>query len=723
MVLSINRKLAEIGALVDSAVAGDFLTVNDSGSGIFRDVQWTEIAGRPDVLDSAQVKNLVDSGFNALADGAPAAMDTLNEIAAAINNDANYYDTVTGLINAAPDSAQVSGIITADVDTAFVDALNVNADTLNSQQGSYYLDYSNFTNTPAITDSTGVVTTITQSYVNSLGVNAFTLDGQQGSYYLDYSNFTNTPNILDSANVTSLADTAIASTVASAPAALDTLNEIAAALNDDANLASTITNLIAAAVDSTETSSIISADVDKAFIDALSINADNLDGQDSSYYLDYTNFTNTPNVLDSADVLAIADSARVTGVIDSAYTQALIDSAYVASKVTANSGFASYTYIATQGQTTFDSTDYNSQTLAYDNAGILVFYNGVLLINGTDYTATDGTSVVLTTAADSGDNLVINKWALPSSSGSSSGFMLSSATRALFGGFYTGSTIYSEIDYFTIATTGNYTSFGDLTLDRYAGTAASDGTYGFWAGGHDGSNAKNTIDYVTIGTTGNATDFGDLNSTRTMNAACADATYGLIIGGAQYNSGNGPADDIEYITIATPGNATNFMTISANRKFLSSTSDGSRALVIGGDVSDIQVNIIEYWDFGSFSGQTITDFGDLSIAAARGAAICDGTYGIHALGFASNSSLQETIEYVTVQTPANSSDFGDLTVARYQLGGAANGTRGLFAGGYRSGSGTYNIVDYVTTATPGNATDFGDLIRQYSYATAGCSGS
>ena len=44
---------------------------------------------------------------------------------------------------------------------------------------------------------------------------------------------------------TAYADTAVANLVASAPAALNTLDELAAALNDDASFSTTVTNSIA----------------------------------------------------------------------------------------------------------------------------------------------------------------------------------------------------------------------------------------------------------------------------------------------------------------------------------------------------------------------------------------------------------------------------------------------------------------------------------------------
>ena len=54
--------------------------------------------------------------------------------------------------------------------------------------------------------------------------------------------------------------------------------------------------------------------VDKVTIDALNIDADTLDGQQGTYYLNYQNFTNTPNVLDSSEVTNIfADNLTTEG--------------------------------------------------------------------------------------------------------------------------------------------------------------------------------------------------------------------------------------------------------------------------------------------------------------------------------------------------------------------------------------------------------------------------
>lgn len=63
-------------------------------------------------------------------------------------------------------------------------------------------------------------------------------------------------------------------------------------------------------------------------------------------------------------------------------------------------------------QTTFSGTDANGRTLAYLAGGEVVALNGSVLVGGgDDYTASNGTSVVLTTAAVTGDTLEVYAFA------------------------------------------------------------------------------------------------------------------------------------------------------------------------------------------------------------------------------------------------------------------------------------------------------------------------
>ena len=64
-----------------------------------------------------------------------------------------------------------------------------------------------------------------------------------------------------------------------------------------------------------------------------------------------------------------------------------------------------YNFTATAGQTAFSGADDNSQTLSYVQSNIIVTLNGITLEDGTDYTATDGVTITLTSAAAAGDEL------------------------------------------------------------------------------------------------------------------------------------------------------------------------------------------------------------------------------------------------------------------------------------------------------------------------------
>lgn len=68
-----------------------------------------------------------------------------------------------------------------------------------------------------------------------------------------------------------------------------------------------------------------------------------------------------------------------------------------------------FTYTATAAQTTFSGADDNTNTLAYTAGNIDVYLNG-LLLDESEYTATNGTSVVLSSGAALNDILKINSY-------------------------------------------------------------------------------------------------------------------------------------------------------------------------------------------------------------------------------------------------------------------------------------------------------------------------
>ena len=148
------------------------------------------------------------------------------------------------------------------------------------------------------------------------------------------------------------------------------------------------------------------------------------------------------------------------------------------------------------------------------------------------------------------------------------------------------------------------------------------------AGGWNGSE-NNVIDYVSITSTGNATDFGDLVITRrNYGGGIGSTTRGVFTGG--YNPSVGPdAASMDYITFATTGNAADFGDLSVAGQSLSSTSGGNTRSIFTGrkpDNSSDGNNVIDYVTIASTGNAT--DFGDLTVARSQNAATSNSHGGV-----------------------------------------------------------------------------------------------
>lgn len=80
---------------------------------------------------------------------------------------------------------------------------------------------------------------------------------------------------------------------------------------------------------------------------------------------------------------------------------------WIAASSAGGASLLEYKYTATAGQTTFTGADDASNTLSYTVDNLIVILNGIVLENGADYTASNGSSVVLTTGAAVNDELNI----------------------------------------------------------------------------------------------------------------------------------------------------------------------------------------------------------------------------------------------------------------------------------------------------------------------------
>ena len=116
------------------------------------------------------------------------------------------------------------------------------------------------------------------------------------------------------------------------------------------------------------------------------------------------------------------------------------------------------------------------------------------------------------------------------------------------------------------ATLGTPTSFGQLTDDRTGHTAVSSGTRGVFAGGK-APGVVDTMEYITIAREGNGTDFGDLSAAKRNMAGNSNSIRGTFAGGHPAASGSGSnINVIEYITIASTGNAADFGDLTEARR-------------------------------------------------------------------------------------------------------------------------------------------------------------
>ena len=302
-------------------------------------------------------------------------------------------------------------------------------------------------------------------------------------------------------------------------------------------------------------------------------------------------------------------------------------------------------------------------------------------------------------------------------------------TRGLFGGGLvpTGSASQDNIQYINIATTGDAKDFGDLTEDRYGNGALASNTRALWAAGlsSPSSSYYNVIDYVNIASTGDAIDFGDIGyGVPYYTAGVSNATRGIWGGG--YNTPaspqvpspypNGFQNEMEYVTMASTGNAQDFGDFTARNSHASFNSP-IRGCFAGG-ASPTKINTIEYVNMSS-TGNAL-NFGDLIVGMNYGTGCSNSIRAIVFGGYDGDSSTNHNvIQYVTMASTGNANDFGDLPTARSELGACSSATRGVVGGGWSPAK--IDEMEYITIASTGNAQTFGELENTGVYQECGTS--
>ena len=160
-------------------------------------------------------------------------------------------------------------------------------------------------------------------------------------------------------------------------------------------------------------------------------------------------------------------------------------------------------------------------------------------------------------------------------------------------------------------------SSGAMSLPRGDTSYRGGRGRGVFGGGYSSSPHPdmNTMDYVTIATLGNALDFGDLTVARSSKPGGSSATRGVFIAG-RFSPTADSYNVIDYITISSTGNAFDFGDLIHNSNpDQKGTSNQIRTVYAGGYLlpgtaaSDFQTTM-GYFTIASLGNSS--DFGNLS---------------------------------------------------------------------------------------------------------------
>ena len=251
-----------------------------------------------------------------------------------------------------------------------------------------------------------------------------------------------------------------------------------------------------------------------------------------------------------------------------------------------------------------------------------------------------------------------------------------SSVRGVFaaGGFPSQKT---TIDYVTFSSSGGANDFGENRISLMQNSGVSDGVRGIFAGGVKTSPTvgNNTIEFITIATTGDSNSFGELSSARWGASGVNSPTRGVFAAGATPTY----IKSIEFVTIATLGDSQDFGEVSTAVRNLIPACSSTRGVFAGAQTSTSSPysykNTIEFLTIATL-GNT-SDFGDLTTIRGRGAGVSNSIRGCFIGGQASPDPDLNSIEFVTIATTGNAQDFGDLSALNESFQGASDSHGGL----------------------------------------------
>ena len=267
--------------------------------------------------------------------------------------------------------------------------------------------------------------------------------------------------------------------------------------------------------------------------------------------------------------------------------------------------------------------------------------------------------------------------------------------------------VYYNMDYKTIEFwDGNFWKQVDNTTRRGRGV---------FAGGRSPGDSA-IIDYINIASTGNAKTFGNLQDERTDCSGMSNEIRGIWAGGKNPSV----STLIDYVTLASEGDGVDFgdVTPAACGGSGAAASSSTRGVFALGQAPS-NSNILSFLQIMT-TGNSI-DFGDLTGVLYEGAGCGSETRGIINKGQGSLGN-----DFITIASKGDALDFGEdtgRTDSQRGCGSCSNSTRGLFAGGGPSGPVSINVMRYITIASTGNAIDFGDRTIQTRLVSAAANGT
>ena len=292
--------------------------------------------------------------------------------------------------------------------------------------------------------------------------------------------------------------------------------------------------------------------------------------------------------------------------------------------------------------------------------------------------------------------------------------------RGIVAGGWTGSANTAETDYFNLSSVGDGQDFGDLSSGRRYSAGCSDATRGLTWGGYVSAYTSEIVK-TTIASTGSHATFGQMRNAADdgnegrLGAACwASSTRAIHMAGTNPSSQTDAR--ILYATIQADGNSIDFGDLinSYNFRYGSATGNKTRAIACGGRQEPgggpPGVNTIQFVTMATTGNAQ--EFGDLSATTdSSSGTTSNGTRAVIAVNSAP-SYAEKALDQIRPASGGNSYSFGELSLGRQD--GHANSclssaTRGFFAGGFTGPTTGTDVIDYVTFETEGTAVDFGNL--------------